>query len=78
MVGGGTAALAGLVFVAMSINPENIIRNTTHKNRAINMLSGCALILAGTWMALRNARPAPRPSQTSSAAGPRTCSRKSR
>jgi drug/metabolite transporter (DMT)-like permease len=45
---------------------------------AINMLSGCALILAGTWMALRNARSAPRPSQTSSAAGPRTCSRKSR
>jgi len=45
---------------------------------AINMLSGCALILAGTWMALRNALSAPRPSQTSSAAGPRTCSRKSR
>lgn len=45
---------------------------------AINMLSGCALILAGTWLALRNARPAPRTSQTSSAAGPRTCSRKSR
>jgi drug/metabolite transporter (DMT)-like permease len=46
---------------------------------AINMLAGCALILAGTWMALRNSpRPAPRTSQTSSAAGPRTCSRKSR
>jgi drug/metabolite transporter (DMT)-like permease len=45
---------------------------------AINMLSGCALILAGTWLALRNPRPAPRTSQTSSAAGPRTCSRKSR
>jgi len=24
------------------------------------MLSGCALILAGTWLALRTARPAPR------------------
>jgi cation transport ATPase len=40
MVGSGAAALAGLVFVAMSINPEIILRNTTHKNRAINMLSG--------------------------------------
>jgi len=29
---------------------------------AINMLSGCALILAGTWLALRNARPPPRTS----------------
>jgi drug/metabolite transporter (DMT)-like permease len=46
---------------------------------AINMLSGCALILAGTWLALRDARRPPRPlDQTSSAAGPRTCSRKSR
>jgi drug/metabolite transporter (DMT)-like permease len=46
---------------------------------AINMLSGCALILAGTWLALRNSpQPAPRTFQTSSAAGPRTCSRKSR
>ncbi len=40
MVGGGAAGLAGLIFVAMSINPENIIRNSTHKNRAINMLTG--------------------------------------
>jgi hypothetical protein len=40
MVGSGAAALAGLIFVAMSINPEVIIRNTTHKNRSINMLSG--------------------------------------
>jgi hypothetical protein len=40
MVGSGAATLAGLIFVAMSIKPEIIIRNTTHKNRAINMLSG--------------------------------------
>ena len=40
MVGGGAAGLAGLIFVAMSINHENIIRNSTHKNRAINMLTG--------------------------------------
>jgi hypothetical protein len=44
MVGGGAAALAGLIFVAMSINPGIIIRNPTHKNRAINMLSGFSAI----------------------------------
>jgi hypothetical protein len=31
MVGSGAAALAGLIFVAMSIKPEGIIRNTTHR-----------------------------------------------
>ena len=44
MVGGGAAALAGLIFVAMSINHEIIIRNTTHKNRAINMLTGFSAV----------------------------------
>src|SRR5690348_1544683 len=44
MVGGGAAALAGLIFVAMSINPQTIIRNATHKNRAINMLSGFSAV----------------------------------
>lgn len=52
MVGGGTAALAGLIFVAMSINPENIVRNTTHKNRAINMLSGFSAIFMASGLAL--------------------------
>ena len=54
MVGSGAAALAGLIFVAISINPETILRNSTHKNRAVNMLSGfsaifmaCALALLG-------------------------------
>ncbi|MEO8883700.1 MAG: hypothetical protein ABI377_09870 [Devosia sp.] len=52
MVGGGTAALAGLVFVAMSINPEGIVRNTTHKNRAVNMLSGFSAIFMASSLAL--------------------------
>jgi predicted neutral ceramidase superfamily lipid hydrolase len=52
MVGGGAAALAGLIFVAMSINPENIIRNTTHKNRAINMLTGFSAIFIASGLAL--------------------------
>jgi hypothetical protein len=52
MVGGGAAALAGLIFVAMSINHEIIIRNTTHKNRAINMLTGFSAIFMASSLAL--------------------------
>jgi hypothetical protein len=52
MVGGGAAALAGLIFVAMSIKHEIIIRNTTHKNRAINMLSGFTAIFMASSFAL--------------------------
>lgn len=50
MVGGGAAGLAGLIFVA--INPERIVRNTTHKNRAINMLSGFSAIFIACSLAL--------------------------
>src|SRR5271170_1233088 len=52
MVGGGAAALAGLIFVAMSINPRVIIQNTTHKNRAINMLSGFTAVFMACGFAL--------------------------
>ena len=52
MVGSGAAALAGLIFVAISINPERIVRNTTHKNRAINMLSGFSAIFMACSLAL--------------------------
>ncbi len=54
VTGGGAAALAGLVFVAMSINLDVVAHNATHRYRAINMLSGfiaafmiCALALMG-------------------------------
>lgn len=54
MVGGGAAALTGLVFVAMSLNVESITRDATHRFRAIGTLSGflgifaiCALALMG-------------------------------
>ena len=40
MVGGGAAALAGLVFIAMSINLSIITRDATHKNRAVATLTG--------------------------------------
>jgi hypothetical protein len=52
MVGSGAAALAGLIFVAMSINHQIIIRNTTHKNRAINMLTGFTAIFMASGFAL--------------------------
>jgi len=52
MVGSGAAALAGLIFVAMSINVELIIRNSTHKNRAINMLTGFTAVFMACCCAL--------------------------
>lgn len=52
MVGSGSAALAGLVFVALSINPEAILQNSTHRNRAINMLSGFSAIFMACGLAL--------------------------
>jgi hypothetical protein len=52
MVGGGAAALAGLIFVAMSIKPEVIIQNSTHKNRAINMLTGFSAVFMASSFAL--------------------------
>src|SRR3989441_12143684 len=52
MVGGGAAALTGLVFVAMSIHLDQIALNAAHRHRARTVLSGltavfsrCALIL---------------------------------
>ena len=54
VTGGGAAALAGLVFVAMSINLDVVAQDATHRGRAINMLTGftaafiiCALALMG-------------------------------
>ncbi len=54
LVGTGSAALTGLVFVALSINLKGIAKDATHRYRAINMLSGftavfiiCSLALMG-------------------------------
>ena len=54
MVGGGAAALTGLVFVAMSLNLEEMTDDATHKYRSINTLAGltavfvrCGLVLMG-------------------------------
>ena len=42
LVGTGSATLAGLVFVAMTINLKGVAEDATHRYRAINMLSGFA------------------------------------
>lgn len=49
MVGGGAAALTGLVFVAMSLNLEGVTQDPTHRNRAVGTLTGFtyAFILCG-------------------------------
>lgn len=54
MVGGGSAALTGLVFVAMTLHLEEITRNPVHRHRARTILTGltavfirCALVLMG-------------------------------
>ena len=52
MVGGGAAGLAGLIFVAMSISPDIIIRNSTHRKRAVNMLSGFIAVFMACGFAL--------------------------
>src|SRR6202167_3751586 len=54
LVGTGAVTLTGLVFVAMSLNLKEIAFDATHRNRAINTLTGlalvflrCALVLMG-------------------------------
>ena|SRR5438309_7010613 len=54
MVGGGAAALTGLVFVAMSLHLDQIALNAAHRHRARTVLTGltavfirCALVLMG-------------------------------
>ena len=44
LVGTGAVTLTGLVFVAMSLNPRVIAVDATHRNRAINTLTGLALV----------------------------------
>jgi hypothetical protein len=44
LVGTGAVTLTGLVFVAMSLNLKAIAIDATHRYRAINTLSGLALV----------------------------------
>jgi hypothetical protein len=43
-VGGASAALTGLVFVAMSLNPGVIAQDQTHRRRAVGTLAGFTAI----------------------------------
>jgi hypothetical protein len=54
MVGGGAAALTGLVFVAMSLHLADIVSNPAHRHRARTLLTAlttvfirCGLVLMG-------------------------------
>ena len=54
VVGGAAAVLTGLVFVAMSINLDDVTHDATHRNRAMGTLAGiiaafviCSLALMG-------------------------------
>lgn len=52
LVGTGSAALTGLVFVALSINIRGIAKDATHRYRAINMLSGFISVFIVSSLAL--------------------------
>lgn len=52
LVGTGSATLAGLVFVAMTINLKGVAKDVTHRFRAINMLSGFTSVFILSSLAL--------------------------
>ena len=52
LVGTGSAALTGLVFVALSINVKGVTKDATHRYRAINMLSGFTAVFIISCLAL--------------------------
>lgn len=52
LVGTGSATLAGLVFVAMTINLKGIAKDATHRFRAINMLNGFTSVFIISSLAL--------------------------
>ena len=52
LVGTGSATLAGLVFVAMTINLRGATQDATHRYRAINMLSGFTSVFVLSALAL--------------------------
>lgn len=52
LVGTGSAALTGLVFVALSINLRGVSKDATHRYRAINMLTGFTAVFLLSSLAL--------------------------
>lgn len=50
VTGTGSAALTGLVFVAISVNLRDVVKDATHTYRAINMLNGfTAVFILGSF-----------------------------
>ena len=58
LVGTGSATLAGLVFVALTINLRGVAQDATHRYRAINMLTGFASVFLISALALMGRQPA--------------------
>ena len=56
LVGTGAITLTGLVFVAMSLNLKVIAVDATHRNRAINTLTGLALVFMRCALVLMGAK----------------------
>lgn len=52
LVGTGSAALTGLVFVAISVNLRDVVKDATHTYRAINMLTGFTAVFILSSLAL--------------------------
>jgi len=52
LVGTGSATLAGLVFIAMTLNLRGVTKDGTHRYRAINMLSGFTSVFIISSLAL--------------------------
>jgi hypothetical protein len=52
LVGTGSATLAGLVVVAMTINLRGVASDATHRYRAVNMLSGFTSVFVVSAFAL--------------------------
>lgn len=58
LVGTGSATLAGLVFVALTINLRGLAKDATHRFRAINMLTGFTSVFLISALALMGDQPA--------------------
>lgn len=57
LTGTGSATLAGLVFVALTINLRGVARDATHRYRAINMLAGFTSVFLVSALALMGRQP---------------------
>jgi len=52
MLGGGAAALTGLIFVALSLNLAEASRDPAHRYRSINTLAGLTAVFVRSGLAL--------------------------